>query len=45
MISVVVTRTWGSSLQRVEFQRSVATTGKVEIPDSAKKETVLQDHN
>ena len=42
--SVVVTRTWGSLLQSVDFQRRVATTGKVETPDSAKKETGLQDH-
>lgn len=43
--NVVVTSTWGKSLlRRAEFQRRVATTGKVEIPDSAKKETGLQDH-
>ena len=40
---MVVTTTWGKSLlQRIGFQRRAATTSKVEIPDSAKKEAGLQ---
>ena len=31
-------------LQRIGFQRRAATTSKVEIPDSAKKEAGLQHH-
>ena len=43
--NVVVTTTWGESLlQRIGFRRQAATTSKVEIPDSAKKELGLQHH-
>ena len=43
--NVVVTTTWGKSLlQRIGFRRRAATTSKVEIPDSAKKEAGLQHH-
>ena len=42
---MVVTTTWGKSLlQRTGFRRSAATTSKVEIPESAKKDAGLQDH-
>ena len=34
----------GSLLQRIGFRRQAATTSKVEIPDSAKKELGLQHH-
>ena len=43
--NVVVTTTWGKSLlQGIGFRRRAATTSKVEIPDSAKKEAGLQHH-
>ena len=43
--NVAVTTTRGKSLlQRIEFRRREATTSKVEIPDSAKKEAGLQHH-
>ena len=43
--NVVVTTTWGKSLlQRIGFRRPAATTSKVEIPESAKKDAGLQDH-
>ena len=43
--NMVFTTTWGKSLlQRIGFQRRAVTTSKVEIPDSAKKEAVLQHH-
>ena len=40
-----VTSTWERSLlQSIGFRRQAATTGKVEIPESAKKEAGLQHH-
>ena len=43
--NVVVTTTWGKSLlQGIGFRRRAATTSKVEIPDSAKKEAGLQHY-
>ena len=43
--NVVFTTTWGRSLlQRIGFRRWPATTSKVEIADSAKKEAGLQHH-
>ena len=43
--NVVVTTTWGKSLlQRIGFPGRAATTSKVEISDSAKKEAGLQYH-
>ena len=33
-----------SILQRLGFQRRVATTGKVEVPEGARKEAGLQHH-
>ena len=33
-----------SSLQRLGFRKRVATTGKVEVPEGARKETGLQHH-
>ena len=43
--NVVVTTTWGKSLlQRTGFRSRAATTSKVEIPDSPKKEAGLQHH-
>ena len=44
-VKTVVVTTWGKSLlQRIGFRRRAATTSKVEIPDSAKKEAGLQHH-
>lgn len=43
--NMVVSSTWGRSLlQRIGFWKRAATTGKVEIPESAKKEACLQHH-
>ena len=43
--NVVVTSTWGRSLlQKIWFRRRAATTVKVEMTESAKKETGLQYH-
>ena len=33
-----------SILQRLRFRRRVATTGKVEVPEGARKESGLQHH-
>ena len=43
--NVVVTTTWGKSmLQRIGFRRRAATTSKVEIRDSTKKEAGFQHY-
>ena len=43
---VVVMTAWGKILlQRTGFRRRAATTSKVEIPDSAKKEAGLRHHH
>ena len=43
--NVVVANSWGRSLlQRIGFRRRAATTAKVEVPESAKKEAGLQHH-
>ena len=44
-VKTVVVTTWGKSLlHRIGFRRRAATTSKVEIPDSAKKEAGLKRH-
>ena len=43
--NMVVPSTWRRSLlQRIGFSKRAATTGKVEIPESTKKEACLQHH-
>ena len=43
--NVVVANSWGRSLlQRIGVRRRAATTAKVEVPESAKKEAGLQHH-
>ena len=43
--NVVATSTWGRCLlQKIAFWRRAATTDKVKIPESTKKEVGLQDH-
>ena len=43
--NVVVTESWGRSfLSRIGFRRRAATTSKVEIPESTKKEAGIQYH-
>ena len=43
--NIKTTPMWGSSIiQRLGFRRRVATTGKVEIPEGARKEAGLQHH-
>ena len=42
---IIVNDTWGQSLlRRMGFTRRTATTGKLEITDSAKKEMAFQYH-
>ena len=43
--NIKTTPMWGRSIvQRVGFRRRVATTGKVEVPEGARKEAGLQHH-